>query len=129
MMARFIHASLIVGVLLFAAVSHFVMRPAMSDQPLPAVVTVALLAASLVATALAVLVLRPRIPRRSADESADLYWAAAATPALLAWAPLEAAAIMALVAYMLGASLIALGVAAVALLGMIALNPGRLERA
>lgn len=129
MMARFIHASLIVGVLLFAAVSHFVMRPTMSDRPLPPAVVGGMLGASLLACALAVLVLRPRVPQRSADESTDLYWSTAGTPALVTWSVLEGSTLLATIAYMLGATPLALGVAAIGLLGMIVLNPGRLERA
>lgn len=46
----------------------------------------------------------------------------------LAWAPLEFAALMALVAYMLSGSVAALAIAALAVLGLIAMRPGALKR-
>ena len=97
--ARLIHASLCLGVLLFAGVSHFVTRPSMAGQAaLSPTVTRALLAAALAACAVALL-LRRRVPLRSRDVSADLYWTTAASPALIAWAPLEAASIAAVYLY------------------------------
>ena len=129
LVARLIHGSLVVGVVLFTAVSHFIMRPSMSAQPLPPLVLAGMLGVSLMASALAVLVLRPRVPQRSADESPNLYWSTAGAPAIVTWAVLEGAALLAVISYMLGASPVALGVAAIAVLGMIALHPGRLERA
>ena len=129
LVARMIHGSLIVGVVFLTVVSHFIMRPSMSAQPLPPMVFVGMLGASLLASALAILVFRPRVPERSADESPDLYWSTAGAPAIVTWSVLEGGAFLGIIPYMLGASPVALGVAAIAVVGMIALNPGRLERA
>lgn len=125
---RLIHASLVAGLILFAIVNYFLIRPQRTGS-LPASAVAILLGLSLAASALSFLVLRGRVPQRSTDESADLYWTRASAPAIIAWAPLEGAALLALVAYMLAGSTASLVVAAIALLGLIALHPGRLERA
>lgn len=129
MTARLIHAALTSGVIIFAVISLLVLRPAMAEASMPPVVLGLLLALSLASSAFAVLVMRRRVPRRNTNESADLYWTTAATHALLTWAPLEAGALLGLVAHMLTGSSAALGVAAIALVGLIAVNPARLERA
>jgi len=87
----------------------------------------ALLAAALVACAVALL-LRRRVPSRPRDVSADVYWTTAASPALIAWAPLEAASIAALYLYGHTGSALALAVAGVAWLLLVALNPRSLDR-
>ena len=126
--ARLIHASLCLGVLLFAGVSHFVTRPSMADQAAPSpTLASALLAASLGGCVVALL-LRRRIPLRPRDVSADLYWTTAASPALVAWAPLEAASIAAVYLYGRTGSALALAVAGVAWLLLVSLNPWSLDR-
>jgi hypothetical protein len=126
--ARLIHASLCLGVLLFAGVTHFVTRPSMADQAaLPPSAVRALLAAALGACAVALL-LRRRVPLRPRDVSADLYWTTAASPALVAWAPLEGASIAAMYLYGRTGSALALAVASVAWLLLVALNPWSLDR-
>jgi hypothetical protein len=127
--ARMIHASLAIGVVLFAIVNYFVVRPTMAAESVPPLVVNVLLGVSLAASALGVVVLRGRVPRRSTDESADLYWTRAMGPAIIGWAPLEGGALMSLVAYMLNGSVASLAVAGIALLGMIVLHPGHFERA
>ena len=119
---------MIVGVLLFALVSHFVLRPTMADaEALPPVVLPALMALAVGACAVSLL-LRRRVPRRSTDESADLFWTKAATPALVTWAPLEAASLLSVFLYARTGSQPAIAVAAVALLQFVLLNPAYLER-
>ena len=126
--ARLIHASLCLGVLLFAGVSHFVTRPSMADQAaLSPTVTRTLLAAALGACVVALL-LRRRVPLRPRGVSADLYWTTAASPALVAWAPLEAASIAAVYLYGRTGSAPAVAVASVAWLLLVALNPWSLDR-
>jgi hypothetical protein len=126
---RLIHGALAIGVILFAIVVHFVVRPssAMTTE-LPPVVIGVLLGVSLAASGFSV-VMRRRVPRRNTNESADLFWTTAALPALLAWAPLEGAALLGIVAYMFTDTPAALVVAGIALAGLIAFNPARLERA
>jgi hypothetical protein len=116
------------GVLLFALVSYFVLKPTATDSggltPLTARV---LLGLSLGACAFSLL-LRRRVPKRSTDESADLFWVRAAPPAMLVWAPLDAAGLLAVFVYARTRSILAVVVAAVAVLLFIVLNPGYLER-
>ena len=93
---RLIHAAMVTGVLLFAVVGHFLLRPAMENSgDLPPILLGTLLGVALGACALSV-VLRRRVPQRSSDESVNLYWTTAATPALLTWAPLEGASLLAI---------------------------------
>ena len=126
--ARLIHASLCLGVILFAGVTLFVARPSMAGQDaLSPNATRALLAAALAACVVALL-LRRRVPSRPRDVSADLYWTTAASPALIAWAPLEAASIGAVYVYGHTGSVPALVVASVAWLLLVALNPWSLDR-
>jgi hypothetical protein len=126
---RIIHAALTSGVILFAIVVFLVLGRAMAETDLPRVAMFALLGVSLAFTAVSVLVLRPRVPRRSTDESADLYWTTAATQALFTWALLEGGALLGLVTYALSGMTAALIVAAVPLVVLIAFHPGQLERA
>lgn len=126
--SRMIHASMTVGVVLFAIVAHLVIRPSFEDSPPAPVVLWVLLGLSLTAMAVAILVLRPRVPRRSREDSADLYWSSAATPALFLWIPLELAAIAALIAYMLFGTTSTLIVAAFAIAALVLHAPALIER-
>lgn len=125
---RLIHAAMVTGVLLFALVSHFIVRPSFADADVlsPIIVRV-MLGVALALPALA-LVLRRSIPRRSTDESADLFWTTAASPAILTWAPLEGASLLAIFTYARTSNVAGLWVAAVVVLACIALNPWYLER-
>jgi hypothetical protein len=126
---RIIHAAMGAGVLVFALVGHFVLRPALAPSgALPPLLPPLLLASALGACALSFL-LRRRVPRRPTDASADLFWATATPPALLTWASLEAASLLAVLVYAFTGSPSAVGVAALAiLLLVVVLNPARLER-
>jgi hypothetical protein len=116
------------GVLLFALVAHFVLRPTNADSGwlTPDMVRV-LLGLSLAACALSLLLLT-RVPKRSIDESADLFWRAAGPPAMLVWAPLDAAGLLAVFVYSRTRSISAVAVATVAVILFIVLNPGYLEK-
>ncbi|HKW49427.1 MAG TPA: hypothetical protein VJN70_18375 [Gemmatimonadaceae bacterium] len=125
---RAIYGALVSGMLLFALVGYFVLRRSFADAGyLPAAVVPLLLGVCLAACA-AALLLRRRIPKRATDESADLFWAKASTPALLTWVPLEGASMFAVLLYALTGSSSAIGVAAVAIVLIVILNPRRLER-
>ena len=124
---RIIHAAIGAGALVFALVGHFVLRPAMADSGLPPLVPRLLLGAAIGAGALSFL-LRKRVPRRPPDASADLFWATAATWALLTWASLEAATVLAVLAYALASSQHAAAVATVAMILFAVTNPAYLER-
>ena len=125
---RLIHTALVTGVLLFGLVAHFVIRPAAATSgAVTAVVARGLLGLSLAAMVVA-LMLRRRVPQRQTNESADLFWATAATPAMMMWAVLEAASFVGVFVYSQTGSVPAIGVAAVALLIFALMNPTRLER-
>ena len=94
---------------------------------IPADVLRLLLGVSIAACALG-LVLRRRVPRRSPDESADLFWRTAATPALITWTTLEGAGLIAVFVYANTSSPTAIGVAAVAIVLSLIHNPASLER-
>jgi hypothetical protein len=127
---RLIHAAMITGVLLFALVAHFVLRPTMTTpngMSSPTVVRT-MLGVALGACAVALL-LRRRVPRRSADVSADSYWSSDARPAaMLTWAPLEAASLMSIVLYANTGAPGAIAVGAIAVVLFIVLNPASLEK-
>lgn len=125
---RLIHLSLLAGVLLFAGVAQFVLRPASGNGVAftPGVVS-ALLGAALLSCGLSLLLLRV-MPRRSADESADLFWTRASTPAITAWAPAEGGILLAVIVYWQSGSSAAIVVGVIGLLIFIWLRPGRLER-
>jgi hypothetical protein len=119
---------LVTGVLLFSVVGYFVYKPTDANSGGLALGTVdVLLGLSLGACALSLL-LRRRVPKRSIDESADLFWKAAGPPAMLVWMPLEAASLLAVFVSAHTHSIQAVAVAAVAILLFIVLNPGYLER-
>ena len=124
--ARLIHGALVTGVLLFAIVGHFVLRPISADSGLLAPANRVLLGLSLGACVLSLL-LRGRVPKRSSDESADLFWSVAGPYAMRVWAALEAASLLAVLVYTRTRSISAVAVAAVALTLFIVLNPGYFE--
>ena len=125
---RLIHAALVGGCVLFALITYFLVRPQRQDTIPPNVLYV-LLGAAVSALALSFAVLRKRVPLKSTNESSDLYWTRASAPALITWTVAEAGALLSIVAYMLSGSAIAMALAAGAILALIALHPGRLERA
>ena len=125
---RLIHASFIVGIVLFAIVTVLLIRPQRQDLSAPPNAIYALSGLSLALSALA-LFLRGRVPRRNTTDSADLFWQNAAQRALTFWAPFEAAGLLGVVGYMLSGSQLALGAGALGVLGLLVFNPWRLESA
>lgn len=125
---RLIHASLITGLLLLFLVTHFILRRTLTE-PLEISTDMlhVLLGAALAGCALSLL-LRRRVPQRATDESKDLFWTRAATPALIMWASLEAPCLLAILLYMRTGSQSAIGVAAIAAVLFVILNPAFLER-
>jgi cobalamin synthase len=124
---RMIHLSFPVGIVLFALVVHFLVRPATPDLPqLSTTLIWALIAVSIAASGLSV-ILRRRVPERNTNESADLFWSKATQPALLTWMPLEAGGLLGVVAYMLSGTPVAWLAVGIALAGFIAFRPSSLE--
>lgn len=127
--ARMLHASLIVGQLLFAGVT-FLQRRNGGEAPAPlSRQSLIVMGGAAVAACVLALVLRQRIPTRSRETSPDLFWTTAAPKAMMAWVPLEAAGLFALAQFFATADPIAVGVAAVPLSLLAYLNPWVLERA
>lgn len=126
--SRMIHGALVTGCVLFVLVTHFLVLPNRADR-VPLNVTYALLGAAALAVVLSFAVLRPRVPLKSTDESADLYWSRASAPALIAWSVAEAGALLSIVAYLLSGSGIAMGASALAIAALVGLHPRTFERA
>lgn len=101
---RLIHAALTLGPLLTGIVFTIVRR----TSPLPVLpqasaISLALTIAAIVMLAVALTVLRPRIPQQPAEQSADAFWgdAQARMSALTLWAVVEGATLLAGVGYLL----------------------------
>ena len=125
---RVMHTALIASVLLFAVVVQFVLRPALvGSTTLPPLMVEGLVGVALAACALSLL-LRRRVPRRSTDESADLFWARASVPAFRMWALLEGASLLGVYLYARTGTSAPLGVALVAVVLSIVLNPMYLQK-
>lgn len=125
---RLVQSSLGIGIVLFAGVAHFLIKQKGPIAPdMESIVINVLLGVSVAACVLGV-VLRQRIPRRVREESADLYWSNSQHRLLIASAPFEFAGLISIVVYMLVASPIALGVAAIGVLGLLSLYPGLFDR-
>ena len=119
---------MITGVLLFAAVSNVVLRPTSAEsEGLPLATERVLLCVSLGACSLSLL-LRRRVPKRSTDESADLFWKTAGQPVMVVWALLDAACLLPVFVYARTSSTQSVVVAAMAVLLFIVLNPWYFER-
>jgi hypothetical protein len=125
---RLIHAGQVAGVVLFGFVAHFVMRPSMADSGEVSPALLPILLGLALAACVVSIVMRRRIPRRSTNDSADLFWTKASTPALLTWAPLEAAGLLAVLSDALFGYQPAIAIATVAVVGLIALAPPFLKR-
>jgi hypothetical protein len=126
---RLVHAAMITGIVLFAVVAHFVMRPSMTGATDISPDIQRLLPGVALGAALVSLVLRRRVPRRSAGESPDSFWLKASSPALVTWALAEGGALLGVFLYGVVGLQSGIGIAAIAVVIMIIENPGRLERA
>jgi hypothetical protein len=128
---RLMHAALTLGPVLAAVVFTIVRRA----SPLPAlpqgsVISLALAVAAIGLIAVALAVLRPRIPEQTPEQSADAFWGDGGIRfrALTMWAVIEGATLCAAMGYLLtGATAPALAL----VLGIITLwtlRPARFER-
>ena len=112
--------------ILFALVAHFVLLPKASGGGNLAGITPILLVISLVGCVLGIF-LSTRVPRPANGESADSFWKRAGSPALIAWAFLEGAGLLAVVLYSRTGSRAAISVAGVAIFIFVLLNPRYFE--
>src|SRR2546422_380016 len=127
---RILHIALIVGLVLSGATLYLVrrvlQRPSVEDAP---VLTLVLAAVAIVLLVLAVGALRPRVPERRPRQDPNAYWSEAGTrgAAIVLWAAIEGAGLVAAVGYFLtGGTAPAVGFA-LALATLILFPPGRLE--
>lgn len=125
---RLVHFAMTSGVVLFALVAHFLMRPSMTGAMDISPDILRLLPGVALGAALVSLLLRSRVPRRSASESPDSFWRKALAPAMVMWAIAQGAGLLSVFVYGVGGAQAAIGIAAIAVVIMIILNPGRLER-
>jgi len=127
---RLIYASMVGGILIMTTVTEFVLRPKMPPLPkgeFPPIFRLALLAVILALSIAAFIWSRNQVPKRAADQPVDAFWMSAVTPALVGWAIVEGGCLLGVVAYGLWGFADALVLAAVALVVLLMLNPGRLE--
>ena len=125
--ARILHAALTAGLALAGAVLLFVARtrvtPVAGDSVGLAIAVVAVLL-----LAVALRVLRPRVPQRPFDQSPDDYWGANVNrlSAIVLWAIVESAGMLGWVGHLLTGALAPAVAGVLAVLGLIALRPSRL---
>lgn len=124
---RIVHGALATGVIMFALVAHFVLLPKRNPSGnLDSLIPV-LLAIALGLCAVAMLLMK-RVPRRSDGETANDFWLRAASPALMTWTPVEAAALLSVTLYAQTGSNAAIVVGALAVLIMLLLRPGYFDQ-
>lgn len=128
---RILHAALTAGLTLSAIVFFIVRRV----SPLPAlaqaqVLSLALTVAAISAIVVAFMVVRPRIPSRASEQTADLYWGdpTARMSALVLWAVVEGAGLIAAVGYLLTGATPPLIALVLAILTLASLRPERLAQ-
>jgi len=125
---RTIHSALISGVLMFGIVVQFILKRSWVRPAWMSPLILNVLLGISVAAGAAALAFRRGVPRRSTNESADQFWAKAATPALRMWALVELMCLLAVILYLQSGSPAAIGIAVAGVLLFVALNPGSLEK-
>lgn len=118
---------MVIGVVLFAIVAHFVLVPKADPAGGLALLVPALLGVALAMCAVAIL-LSTRVPRQSGGEALEAYWRRNAPRAMIPWALLEGAALFSVVVYSQTASRAAIAIALVAVIIFGLMNPGYFER-
>ncbi len=128
---RIMHGALVAGLTLVGGVFFLLLR--IQGQALGAAPTLASVLAGLSISllAVAVAVLRRRVPERRPDQSPDAYWATVETrgAAIVLWALMEGAGLLAWIGYVLTGRAVPAAAAALAIAALILLGPSRLEGA
>jgi len=125
---RVIYTALIIGIVLYALVAHFIVLPGHTESSqFDPTLAHGVLAVALALCGLSLLLLRG-VPRRSADDSAETFWKSAAPLAMRVWAPLEGASLASVVVYSLSGRPESIAVGLLALALYLLLNPSYLER-
>lgn len=126
---RLMHAAMVVGPLMILSIYAYMLF-AVTGPILGTggVIGLALAVVAGTTVVLAASLFRGRVPRRPASQPVAAYWADARTisAAIVLWVMFEAAVVMALTAWLLSGSRVALVVALVALGTLILHSPGRL---
>ena len=125
--ARKIHRAMIAGLILFVIVCQFLLVTSPMGRWGLAPAAPLLLGLS-IASCIAGILVSYRMPRVSSGESMQEYWLKAAPKAIIPWALLEGAALLAIVVYWRTGSRAALVVAVVVIVIFSLLNPAYFER-
>ena len=112
---------------MFALVGHFMLLPKQHRSGNLDPLIPVLLALALALCAVAMLLMK-RVPRPSDGETAQQFWLRAASPALVTWTPLEAAALLSVTLHTQTGSNAAIAVGALAVLLLVLLRPGYFDR-
>lgn len=126
---RLLHATMVIGPLVILAIYAYLLF-AVTGPILETggVIGLALALAAGMTVVLATTLFRGRVPRRPATQPVAAFWAEATTigAAIVLWAMFEAAVVIALTAWLLSGSMVALVVALIALGVLILHSPGHL---
>ncbi len=125
--ARKIHRAMIFGLILFVIVCHFLLVTNSNGAWALAPFASLLLGLS-IASCVAGILMSYRVPRVSNGESTQQFWLTAFQKAMIPWALLEAAALLAIVVYWRTGSRAAIAVGVVVIVIFTLLNPGYFER-
>ena len=108
-MAPVLHRSLVTGLLMLTAVMIVFKSGAVGPRPanVNPMLGHALSALSFVLVAVAVLLLKPRVPAREAWQQVDQYWSSVTRTILPMWFVMEAAGMLAIVGYFLSGHAVA----------------------
>jgi Na+/melibiose symporter-like transporter len=127
---RLMHAAMTAGCVLVGGVFVLVRRlgqgPTLAGQ---ATIGVVLAVAGVALLAVAAALVRPRVPERVANQTAEAYWTAAETrgPAIVLWAMVEGAGLVSLVGYLLTGGVPPAVATALAIVTLVLFRPTRLE--
>ena len=126
---RLIHGSMVAGLLVMTAALYAVRRVASSHALSVPIVAPVLAGVGLVLLAVAATIMRPRIPPRRGDQSADEYWSGleTRTAAILLWAIAEGAGLVGCVGYFLTGATAPAVTVFLALVLLTFFRPSRLE--
>jgi hypothetical protein len=126
---RLIHLGLTMGVVLMAVTIAAMRISGSAPEPsMSSTTALGITGAGVLAIAISLAVLRPRVGQRDSAESVDDFWSGPPTQAaLIAWAVIEAGGLLGVVGYMLSGAWAPLGLAVVSILGLVFTRPGTFE--
>lgn len=125
--ARLIHGAMVIGVIIFAVVAHFLLVPK-ADPTGPLAAHIPLFVGLSLAGCVVGILVSYRIPRASSGASGQSFWTTAGPRAMICWALLEGSALLAVVVYSLTASRAEIAVAMLIIVVFALLNPGYFEK-